>query len=143
MSEFDKDLQVDDIIYAHKAGVHRVTKIEHRFITAADKTHYTATYASKNEGDETTALVYYVTLLNGSFEPVKSKKEFACDAAYCKKIDAVAEYEQDVLAAKEKFSHLVGLIPKDETVCKVCDGTRIVSQGYHFTDCPACGHGVK
>jgi hypothetical protein len=100
MSSFTKNLKEGDIILAYKKGIHIVTRVERRFVRKVDIRYD----ESKAVGDEYSGLIYYRQLARANGKKIKSKREWCCDAHYCRPLDDSWFQEQlDVLEEKRRL----------------------------------------
>ena len=116
MSEFDKDIQVGDIITAYRGGIHKATAIHRRFYKDETDIPSHLQHVIK-VGDEYSGLIEYVIVMTDAGKPRKGKKPDSCDAAYCAKVDDawIEKQRQGALAAYEAklkmFDTVKGMIP--------------------------------
>lgn len=96
MSEFDGDVKVGDLITGYHAGFHRVTEIKERFYTKDDEDRYSHSRPEIKEGQQYKSLIFYKTVMSANYKPSKAKKEKACDAHFCEKLD------KDTIEARRK-----------------------------------------
>ena len=78
-----RDLEVGDLCTGYHKGYHRITRVGRRYSTG---TVYDQAYGPR--GTEYSALIHMRLVMDTKFkEPKKPRKEVACDASYCQKID--------------------------------------------------------
>jgi len=90
--DWDRSLQVGDLVTGYHVGVWKITKIEQRYVT--QDLLYPAKYAgirwSRENGytlgEEIMPQIHYTRVLSPEFEP-SIKKNADCEARYCTKID--------------------------------------------------------
>ena len=101
MSDFDKDLKEGDLILAYHSGIHRVFKIERRFVK-------TGAMVLK---DELSSLIHYETILTATGK--KTKKLNRCDARFCQKLTAdfiTESRKKELKAINDRYDAMKALL---------------------------------
>lgn len=103
-SEWDKSIEVGDIITAYHDGYHRLDKIELRFYAAND------IFVKRGEakvGEEYSPLFHYTKVMSSNGKKFRNGQKNCCDASYCKlAYVAIHETIMDMkkqITALEKF----------------------------------------
>lgn len=80
----DNGIKVGDLITAYHKGYWTVTSIEQRVVTKDEEERYQG-----RAGDPINSIIHYELAFDSKFKPSgKKKKTNACDASYCRKVDA-------------------------------------------------------
>ena len=79
-SSMIKNIRVNDMITAHRKGIHIVTRIERRFRTENDQRYTTRNIVV---GEEYSSLIYYRQVARDNGAEVKGRKEWTCNESYC------------------------------------------------------------
>lgn len=82
--EWDRSIDIGDLVTGYHKGIWRVTKIDRRFLTQ-DDLRYQA-YKDRQVGDEYSSLVQYQQVLTDDYQKGR-KITKTCDISYCRKID--------------------------------------------------------
>lgn len=86
-----------DLITTYFKGFYRLKRIERRYLTQYEVDTY-STHKGKKAGDQYSPLFYFIQEYTDDGKPVKTAKEKACDAVFCK---LVSDYIKEEV---EKFN---------------------------------------
>lgn len=115
ISKWDRRIVPGCIIRAYRKGIHRVTRIERRFVTKEDAKRFPAVYP--NAGDEYNPLIHYIPVLNSNLKKAGGKQECSCDAGYCVLLDPKelqAEADKEIKAIQDGYKQLIDLAQENK-----------------------------
>ena len=111
MSQFDKDLEVGNVVTGHRKGYFKILNIEPRFYEESDAAH--AADMGSKVGDEYNSLIHLIQVADARGLIKNYKKEDACDVSYCRLIgeETIKQIRmEEIRAAEAKYAVILQLL---------------------------------
>ena len=111
MSQFDKDLEVGNLIIGCRKGYFKILGIERRFYKERDAAH--AANMDSKVGDEYNSLIHVIQIADERCVSKNYKKTDAWDVVYCRLINPETLKqicEEEIRAAEAKYAAILQFI---------------------------------